>query len=327
LFSLQLQTLPASDFEVIVVNDGGENDMVKVIGPYADKLDLHYYRGPKFQPLNGRPPRNSGARLARAPHVVFIDSDIILDRNALALYAEDFAANPLGAVAGLYDWLPPCRIDSHLVEAGLDAIYELEPITLPDGTPDEHIKLKIPLLPFPQGHATHNTARDMRRPMFMATDVSRVYTGISQHANVYLGMFSGNLGFNLKAFFKSGGYWDDLTAGLVDDGALGLTWAVLAEYRDAKQQLVYADNAQTQTIPVPEFGIRLDKRIRACHQYHDRNVNFVQQQSAREVVIINRRFRLEQFADGRPPILPRSLEVLTLEAQESWGVDHWNKEF
>lgn len=316
LYALVRQTLAPELFEVIVVSDGAEDNMLDVLRAFNGALDLRYVHSRKFEPGQDAPPRNKGAKLARFPHLVFLDSDVILDSRALSYYAEDFAHNPTGVVAGMYDWLPPCRIGMREIDAGLDSIYHI-----PDG---ENLVLKIKQQPWPKGHQTHNVARDMRRPMFGETDRHTVYTGPG-NMNVYLGMFSGNLGFAAESFWKAGGYWEDLTAGLVDDGAFGLTFWALSVERSPDMKIVY-DAAGQPTIR-PEFGVRLDERIVGAHQYHDRNVEFVQRQSAREVDLINRRFRLEQYADGGDPILPAPVYALTEEAQKSWGVDKWKKDW
>ncbi len=319
LHALEVQSLPTSRFEVIVVQDGG-HDAILEVTEFAPKLDLRYVKIPKFQRGHDRPPRNVGALLARFAHLVFLDSDIILHRDALRYYSDNFDADPTGIVAGMYDWLPPAKIELADVDRGLDSIYELAPHTNPDGSADVAPRLLVPALPFPLGQATHNVCRDIRRPMFLETDHTVRYCGPG-NLNVYLGMFSGNLGFSVKTFWAAGGYWEDLTAGIVDDGAFGLTcWAHSVERDDAL-------NIVEPVVQKMEFAVRLDQRIRAAHQYHDRNLAFVQATNEREVPIINRRFRLEEYADGRPPILPASLFDLTAAVNSAWGTDAWSKQF
>jgi glycosyltransferase involved in cell wall biosynthesis len=312
LHSLELQTLPKDQFEIIVVSDGSQDDFMKLLNGF--NLDWRFVYTPKFEKDKDIPPRNKGARLARYPLLVFIDSDVILDKDALLYYENDFKEFPHGAVAGMYDWLHPCRIGPAEIKGGLDSIYHIE---------GEHLIMDIPKSPFPQGGPTHNVCIDMRRAMFEQTDHTVRYTGTG-NMNVYLGMFSGNLGFAADDFWAAGGYWDSLTAGIVDDGAFGLTFWVKSVRRDKDNSVIYENG---EPIPDERFTIRLDKRIRGAHQYHDRNVEFVQRVSIAEVKIINRRFRLEEYADGRPPVLPKPLYQLTRDAQKAWGVDHWEKKW
>lgn len=324
LYALAAQSLPLDQFEVIIVQDGGTDDILRITD-YHPRLDIRYVKMPKFERGKDRPPRNVGALLARYGHLVFLDSDILLHRDALQLFSDDFDADPTGIVAGMYDWLPPAKITTKDIEHGLDSIYELAPHVNPDGSADVAPHLFVPALPFPLGHATHNVCRDLRRPMFLATDVSVKYCGPG-NMNVYLGMFSGNLGFSAKTFWAAGGYWEELTAGIVDDGAFGLTcWAHSVE-RDENLNMV------VPVVQRMEFAVRLDQRIRAAHQYHDRNLPFVEATNRREVPIINRRFRLEEYAPkpgqlAQPPILPGTVFDLSAVAQTAWGTDAWSKEF
>lgn len=313
LHALTLQTLPADRFELIVVNDGSTDDFPALLEMY-NGLDIRYLQTPKFIPGLDIPPRNKGARLARYKHLVFLDSDVILDKRALEFFAEDFDKIPNRVVAGIYDWLPPCRIGLREIDAGLDSIYHV------DG---DDLGMKLPLLPWPKGVQTHNVCRDMRRPMFYESPVDEVYTGPG-NVNCYLGAFSGCIGYAAPTFWGSGGFWEDLTAGLVDDGALGLTLWAKSVKRDKQGNIVYGRVIGHPTI-LPEYGISFDQRIQGAHQYHDRNVQWVQVQSAREVDLINRRFGLEQYADGRTPIIPKPVYALTDEAHEAWGVNKWNK--
>ena len=319
LHALEQQSLGTDQFEVIVVQDGGFDPILEVC-QFAPHLDLRYVKIPKFERKQDRPPRNVGALLARYGHLVFLDSDIILHRDALSFYSEDFDAEPTGIVAGMYDWLPPAKITLADVERGLDSIYFLAPHTNPDGSQDVAPQLYVPTLPFPKGEATHNVCRDIRRPMFMDTDHTVRYCGPG-NMNVYLGMFSGNLGIAAPTFWAAGGYWEELTAGIVDDGAFGLTCWTHSVRRDQNLNIVEPVEQKL------EFAVRLDKRIRAAHQYHDRNLDFVQATNQREVPLINRRFRLEEYADGQPPILPASLFDLTVAVNRAWGTDAWNKSF
>lgn len=313
LHSIDIQTLPKDKFEVILVNDGSKDDIMGVANLFPT-IDIRYVYAPKFQLGRDMPPRNMGARLARYPFLIFIDSDIILDKYALEYYAEDFSVEPSGIVAGMYDWLPPCRIGPDEVESGLDSIYYVE---------GEHLRMHLKIQEFPTAAGqTHNVCIDMRRAMFMETNVSKRYVGPG-NMNVYLGMFSGNLGFAAKTFWSAGGYWSDLTPGIVDDGAFGLTNWVKSVQRDEENNIVY--DANGQAIPVWEHAVRLDKRIRGAHQYHDRNVHFVQTTSIREVDLINRRFRLEQYNDGMMPIIPKPVFELTRDAHVAWGIDKWEQ--
>lgn len=303
LYSLANQkNISPSDFETIIVQDGGEEDMWSVVEEFSDDLSMRFLRIPKFLPREGSPPRNMGARVARFPFLMFMDSDIILNPDVLSLFMRDLEKNPNRVIGGLYDWLPPARITEHDIDGGLDAIYTLDTHPHPAGGDEQHVRMIVQQRPYPLGHQTHNVSRDMRRPMFFEHPVDHVYYGPG-NMNAFLGAFSGLITYPANIFWATGGFWDDLTAGLVDDGSLGLTlWHM-------------------------GYGISFDPEIRGAHQYHDRDVTFIQKQSAAEVEIINRRFGLEGYNDGRKPIIPKSVYALTEEAHKAWGVDRWAKSF
>ena len=316
LYALQLQTLPKDKFEVIIVADGSEDETLGVAHSYPE-LDVRYIWTPKFQPRQDTPPRNKGARLAKYPFLVFLDSDVLLHAKALEYYMEDVAHNPLGVVAGRYDWLPPCVIGKRELEEGLESIYSYN-------AERDDLDVHVRVLPFPKGNPTHNVCRDMRQPMFFETTPETVYMG-DGNLNCYLGMFSGNILIAVDSFWKAGGYWEELTAGIVDDGSFGLTFWVKSVVRDNKNRPILKDGKIQND---PTFSVRFDKRVYGCHQYHDRNIAFVQATTAREVDLINRRFGLEQYKEeGRMPVLPKPLFELSQDAQKAWGVDKWRKDF
>ncbi len=96
-----LQKSRYDDFEALVVDDGS----TAPIKPLADEYGFGYMRidGP------GGPARarNRGAGSARGRYLVFIDADVCVHPETLALFAEVFARDPtVDAVAGSYDDAP-----------------------------------------------------------------------------------------------------------------------------------------------------------------------------------------------------------------------------
>ena len=80
LGALCAQTLGPEQFEVVLVDDGSNDDTAQVAATFAPLLDLRYVR----QPNSGlAAAKNHGVCLARAPIVVFLDDDDVLDSRAL----------------------------------------------------------------------------------------------------------------------------------------------------------------------------------------------------------------------------------------------------
>lgn len=82
LNSLTLQSLPKSDFEVIVSDDGSSDNTLEIVEKYREKVNLKYV----FQEDKGYRPasaRNGGLRIAEGMVCVMIDSGVILNSNCL----------------------------------------------------------------------------------------------------------------------------------------------------------------------------------------------------------------------------------------------------
>ncbi|MTW21268.1 glycosyltransferase family 2 protein [Allochromatium palmeri] len=80
LGALCAQTLGPEQFEVVLIDDGSSDDTAQVAATFAPLLDLRYV----YQPNSGlAAAKNHGVCLARAPIVVFLDDDDVLDSRAL----------------------------------------------------------------------------------------------------------------------------------------------------------------------------------------------------------------------------------------------------
>jgi glycosyltransferase involved in cell wall biosynthesis len=96
LQSLTLQT--ASEFEVIIVEDGSDISSEDIVNQYADKLTISYFKIPNGGPGKAR---NYGAANAVTDYLIVLDSDCIIPpdyimnvRNEIAVTGADAFGGP-----------------------------------------------------------------------------------------------------------------------------------------------------------------------------------------------------------------------------------------
>jgi len=89
-----------NDFEVIVVSDNSSDDSVQIAKQYQCKIiELNENRGPGFA-------RNKGAQLAKGEILLFVDSDVIIDKESLNSLNNKFNDNDVNVVQGVYSHEP-----------------------------------------------------------------------------------------------------------------------------------------------------------------------------------------------------------------------------
>jgi GT2 family glycosyltransferase len=103
LSALDESELPREDWELIVVNDGADDDTIEVATRWADAVVRlpGKPRGPSYA-------RNRGSEVARGQVLVFLDADVCAHQNTLGKFASLFRGDPeLAAAFGSYDAYPP----------------------------------------------------------------------------------------------------------------------------------------------------------------------------------------------------------------------------
>lgn len=87
LKSLTLQT--EKDFQVHVVNDGGDTSTIDLVNHFKDRLDVHHHwtREPGHQPCGAAATRNVGIRHAAAPRLLIVDDDCLCPSDVIKTHA------------------------------------------------------------------------------------------------------------------------------------------------------------------------------------------------------------------------------------------------
>lgn len=103
LTSLQQQTLPTTQFEVIVVDDGSRDHSQAVCESFSNVLDIKYFHQ-QDKGFRAGKARNIGAAIAEGDYLVFIDTSVVLARNTLSLHLakHQAASGPLSIIGYVY---------------------------------------------------------------------------------------------------------------------------------------------------------------------------------------------------------------------------------
>lgn len=109
LLLLAAQTLPASTYEVIVVDDGSSSPVAPAL---ADLQQTVPYMLQVITQQNGGPgaARNVGVRQARGAVVVIIDDDMRVERDFLEAHAREHPDGTRNAVLGVLRTAPDARL-------------------------------------------------------------------------------------------------------------------------------------------------------------------------------------------------------------------------
>jgi len=114
LRALAQQTLAKSEFEVIVVDDGGEDDSEALCRDYQHELNIRYYWQPDRGFRAGKA-RNIGITAAEGRYIVLVDAGVLLHQHALArhLYIHQDSQHPVVCIGYVYGFeMPDAMLDN-----------------------------------------------------------------------------------------------------------------------------------------------------------------------------------------------------------------------
>ena len=88
------------DYEVIVVSGNSTDDSIKIAKQFQIKIiELPENKGPAFA-------RNKGSQVAQGDIILFLDSDVIINKNSLSLIVDKFSLAEVNAIQGIYSHEP-----------------------------------------------------------------------------------------------------------------------------------------------------------------------------------------------------------------------------
>lgn len=95
LNSLSYQT--DKDFEIIIVDDGSKINLRPTIDVFSEKLNIRFFRKENSGPGLSR---NCGAKMAENNWLVFVDSDVIVEKNYIENIKKNISEIPCDAFGG-----------------------------------------------------------------------------------------------------------------------------------------------------------------------------------------------------------------------------------
>lgn len=114
LEALNRQTLNPKNFEVIVVNDGGEDNTPKVLEKFKKKP--WKLTGIEQKNAGQGKARNHGLKYAKGRIILLLGDDILLEKHALEEHLKSHTEHPKDfiAVLGFIDWAPDLKVNDYM---------------------------------------------------------------------------------------------------------------------------------------------------------------------------------------------------------------------
>lgn len=205
LTGLKQQSLEKDLFEVVLVDDGSTDMTSDILEEFKEVFPKFKYAYIfKKDVWNASRPRNFGAKLAEkdSEAFLFVDSDVVLNPDALASYHEDLQVNPDRVVIGPYNFLPPQMVTPLDIEHNFDLFKTGQ----------------LPKMSSNGGGMGH-IGNDVRKQSF---EKATTPNDLFDTAFDGLACFGGNLLIPKSIFWRAGGYDENIFHGC-EDGDFGLT--------------------------------------------------------------------------------------------------------
>ena len=85
-----------NNYEVIIVSDNSKDNSVEIAKEYKTKIiELIENKGPDLA-------RNKGSEVAEGDILLFLDSDVVINKNSLNLIVNEFTMKQADAIQGIY---------------------------------------------------------------------------------------------------------------------------------------------------------------------------------------------------------------------------------
>lgn len=262
LRALEKQT--DKNFEVIISDDGSTDGTKEYFADAKYKFEVKYvWNGEHTQTYKQCRARNNGVRNASEHSIafLFLDSDILLPKDAVAKLKKCYEKNPNRVIAGMYDWGVPMKITEDDIVNRYQDIF------------DE----KLPSIPDAQPHGM--LGQDIRNESFMRTNPDELHWD----RGTYLGCFGGLLFVPRHIFLDVAKFQQKMNPKFNKDDYCGYDEFYTAPVEDGDFGL---------SLEKCGWPVSLNKEIRGYHMWHPRNISEIQKLSAENIEYLNAKHKL-----------------------------------
>lgn len=132
LMALSKQDYPLENFEVVIIDDGSDEPLTELVKKYGDRLHITYERKERLG-VRGLI-RNLGVAVAQGERVIFLDSDMVPERDFISQFAAALGENQQRVVLGwrynLFEFNKEF-VDESVIEHSFEILSSQ--VGLPDG--------------------------------------------------------------------------------------------------------------------------------------------------------------------------------------------------